>query len=131
MYSATTGPIRVIALPTYLTDQSDPEEGSFVWAYTVRIENRGKRTVQLLNRRWRITDAGGQVQEVQGAGVIGEQPVLAAGQAFQYTSGVVLATPSGIMAGTYELVDKENGERFDVTVPTFSLDSPAQKDRPN
>lgn len=131
MYAATTHHIRIIALPTYLVDQSNPEEGSFVWAYTIQIENRGQRTVQLLNRTWHITDAGGQVQEVHGAGVIGEQPVLEPGQAFQYTSGAVLNTPSGIMSGSYEMVDAETGERFDVAIPIFSLDSPAQLVRPN
>jgi len=80
--------------------------------------------VQLLNRHWKITDAMGRLQEVKGAGVVGEQPILDAGQTFQYTSGTPLATPSGIMVGSYQMVRVDTGERFDVKIPAFSLDSP-------
>jgi ApaG protein len=116
--------------PTYLDDQSSPEESHFVWKYHIRIENGGGETVQLRNRYWRITDSNGRVQEVQGAGVVGEQPVLHPGEAFEYTSGTPLKTPSGIMMGTYQM-ENEGGERFEVTIPAFSLDSPHQQVRLN
>ena len=123
MYAETTRKITVRVEPTFLDEQSDPDERHYVWAYKVRIENRGGATVQLLNRYWRITDAGGQTQEVRGPGVVGEQPVLAPGEAYEYTSGCPLGTPSGIMVGAYEM-ETEEGERFDVAIPAFSLDSP-------
>jgi|TARA_Y100000814_G_C12344284_1_gene405257 ApaG protein len=123
MYYATTQEIEVSVEPFYLEDQSDPEEGHFAFAYHVRIENHGIRTVQLINRRWQITDALGRIQEVRGPGVVGEQPVLEPGETFEYTSGCPLATPSGIMAGAYEM-EATNGDRFDVEIPVFSLDSP-------
>lgn len=123
MYAETTRKITVKVEPTFLDEQSDPDERHYVWAYKVRIENRGGATVQLLNRYWRITDAGGQTQEVRGPGVVGEQPVLAPGEAYEYTSGCPLGTPSGIMVGAYEM-ETEEGERFDVAIPAFSLDSP-------
>lgn len=107
----------------YLEDQSDPQSGRYVWAYHVRIENHSTRTVQLLTRMWRITNAFGNVQEVRGEGVVGKQPVLKPGEAFEYASGCPLGTPSGIMVGTYEMV-AEDGERFDICIPAFSLDSP-------
>lgn len=131
MFKAITHDIQVVVEPLYLSDQSNPQEGSFVWAYTIQIENLGAANVQLVNRTWHITDAGGQVQEVHGPGVVGEQPVLVPGQMFQYTSGVVLHTPSGIMSGTYEMEHLGSGARFDIVVPTFSLDSPFQTLRPN
>lgn len=123
MYSTTTRSITVTVEPTYLDDQSEPGQGHFVWAYRVRIENRGSDTVQLLNRYWQITDAAGRVQEVRGAGVVGEQPVLDPGESFEYTSGAPLATPSGFMQGRYEM-ETRRGERFEVDIPAFSLDSP-------
>lgn len=123
MYKETTDGIVITVEPTYLDDQSAPEEGRYVWAYHIRIENRGSDTIQLLNRHWKITDATGHVQEVRGAGVVGEQPVLAPGESFEYTSGAPLATPSGFMVGSYEM-ETPAGRRFDVAVPAFSLDSP-------
>ena len=130
MYSATTRSIRVTVEPVYLEDQSSPGDNRYVWAYHVRIENLGDITVQLRTRHWRITDALGRSQEVKGAGVIGEQPVLGPGKAFEYTSGTPLPTASGIMAGTYQM-EAESGERFDVAIPAFSLDSPFSKGRLN
>jgi ApaG protein len=126
MYRETTEGITVTVKPYYLEDQSEPDEQRFVWAYHVRIENNGQRTVQLRNRYWRITDSRGRIQEVRGAGVVGEQPVLRPGDSFEYTSGTPLPTPSGIMGGTYQMEASETGERFDVTIPSFSLDSPHQ-----
>ena len=123
MYSQTTRSVTVTVKPTFLEDQSTPEESHYVWAYHVRIENNGDRAIQLRNRYWRITDSLGRVQEVRGAGVVGEQPWLKPGDSFEYTSGTPLPTPSGIMVGTYQM-EAESGERFDVAVPAFSLDSP-------
>ena len=124
-YARTTRSITVTVEPFYLDDQSVPEENHFVWAYHVRIENNGEQTVQLLTRFWRITDSLGNVQEVRGDGVVGEQPILNPGDSFEYTSGTPLPTPSGIMVGAYQML-AQSGERFDVDVPAFSLDSPYQ-----
>ncbi|MGX1100738.1 Co2+/Mg2+ efflux protein ApaG [Amorphus sp. MBR-141] len=123
MYEAITRNLRVTVNPHYLEDESEPEEKRFLWAYTVEIANVGSETVQLLNRYWQITDARGHVQEVRGPGVVGEQPVLAPGDAFTYTSGCPLPTPSGIMVGAYEM-ETSGGERFEVDIPAFSLDMP-------
>jgi ApaG protein len=123
MYNATTRGISVTVKPIYLPDQSEPEKAHFVWAYQVRIENQGEATVQLRNRYWRIVDGRGRVQEVRGAGVVGEQPVLKPGEAFEYTSGTPLSTPTGFMGGTYEM-EGPGGERFNIAIPTFSLDNP-------
>jgi ApaG protein len=125
MYKQTTRSITVTVLPTYLDDQSTPDESHYVWKYQVRIENGGGETVQLRNRYWRITDSLGRIQEVRGAGVVGEQPVLQPGEIYEYTSGTPLQTPSGIMVGSYQM-ETTGGERFDVGVPAFSLDSPHQ-----
>jgi ApaG protein len=123
MYEKVTRGIAVSVRPFFLAEQSSPDRNHFVWAYRVNIENRGENTVQLLNRHWRITDKFGRLQEVKGPGVVGEQPVLKPGESFEYTSGCPLETPSGIMAGTYEMA-LAGGERFLVEIPAFSLDSP-------
>ena len=130
MYSETTHSIKVTVQPFYLDEQSSPAEGRFVWAYHVRIENQGGETVQLRRRHWQITDSRGHVAEVEGPGVVGEQPVLKPGEAFEYTSGTPLPTPSGIMVGTYEM-EAHGGQRFRVRIPAFSLDSPHQPIRLN
>ncbi|RED46168.1 uncharacterized protein affecting Mg2+/Co2+ transport [Aestuariispira insulae] len=123
MYEETTNGIRVSVRPVYLEDQSSPEDDHYVWAYNVRIENHGEDRVQLINRHWKITDGMGRCQEVRGAGVVGEQPVLAPGDSYEYTSGTPLQTPSGIMMGEYEM-ERSDGTGFEVTIPAFSLDSP-------
>jgi ApaG protein len=123
MYSAVTREIRVQVEPVYLDDQSEPENAQYVWAYRVQIENEGTETVQLLTRYWHITDGMGRVQEVRGAGVVGEQPVLSPGESYEYTSGTPLPTPSGIMKGSYQM-STPSGEKFDIEVPAFSLDCP-------
>jgi len=128
MYDETTRSIRVTVEPIYLDDQSSPSDNHYVWAYQVRIENQGDDTVQLIHRYWRITDAQGRVQEVRGAGVVGEQPTLKPGETFEYASGTPLPTPSGIMVGSYEM-ETAQGARFDVAVPAFSLDSPYEDSR--
>ncbi len=123
MYEKTTRNISVSVRPYYLEEQSSPDEERFVWAYKVKLENRGGETVQLMHRHWRITDKFGRLQEVKGPGVIGEQPVLKPGDSFEYTSGCPLGTPSGIMAGSYQMTTT-GGENFDIEIPAFSLDSP-------
>lgn len=124
-YTATTRQIRISVNPVYLDAQSAPQDSHFVWAYHVTIENLGRETVQLRSRHWRITDARGELHEVRGPGVIGEQPVLEPGDTYEYTSGTPLTTPSAIMTGTYQM-ENERGESFDVEIPAFSLDSPYQ-----
>lgn len=128
-YTATTRAIKVSVRSFYLTDQSDPDEGRYVWAYRVRIENTGPVAVQVMRRTWRITDGLGRVQTVSGDGVIGQQPTLDPGESFEYTSGTPLETPSGIMSGLYHLIATASGEAFDVAIPAFSLDSPHQDTR--
>jgi ApaG protein len=123
MYEAETRSILVSVEPAYLEEQSSPGNHRYVWAYHVRIENRGQLRVQLRNRHWRITDSYGRLHEVRGAGVVGVQPVLDPGDSFEYTSGTPLSAPSGIMVGSYEM-ETASGERFEVAVPAFSLDSP-------
>lgn len=123
MYESVTRGIRVRASPQYIEQQSRPEDGYYFWAYTIEIANDSAETVQLRSRWWRITDGRGRTEDVRGPGVVGETPTLAPGQAFTYTSGCPLPTPSGIMAGSYQMADAE-GALFDVTIPAFSLDSP-------
>lgn len=130
MYTQTTENIEVTATPRFLEEESDISAQRYVWAYTIQLENHGARTVQLLNRLWRITDAAGRTREVRGPGVVGERPVLKPGEKFRYTSGVPLSTPSGIMMGEYEMI-RDDGAKLNVTVPAFSLDSPFGNERPN
>ena len=125
MYSATTHDITVSVESVYLENESRPDENVFVWAYHVTIRNNGKNVVQLKSRHWRITDSNGRTQEVRGAGVVGEQPVLQPGQSFKYTSGTPLGTPSGIMEGAYQM--ETSSGLLDIRIPAFSLDSPHQK----
>ncbi|MGH6854544.1 MAG: Co2+/Mg2+ efflux protein ApaG [Aestuariivirga sp.] len=126
MYERITRGIKIIVSPQYLDRQSRPDEGHFVWAYTITVENHGRETVTLRTRYWKITDATGKVQEVRGAGVVGEEPTLKPGGSFQYTSGCPLKTSSGFMSGAYYM-QTETGEMFNVDIPAFSLDSPHEK----
>jgi ApaG protein len=130
MYTATTRAIQVTVRPQYLPDQSAPAKSHFVWAYKVRIENKGDVTVQLLSRHWKISDMLGRSQEVKGPGVVGETPMLRPGEVFEYSSGTQLSSSSGVMGGTYQMVS-ESGENFDIEIPTFSLDSPGAERRFN
>ena len=123
MYEMTTRGIRVSVNPEFLEDQSDPGRARYIWAYTIRIDNESDDTVQLRERFWRITNSNGQMDEVQGDGVVGEQPVLQPGEGFEYTSGAPLSTPSGMMSGHYKMRSLA-GDLFDVNIPAFSLDSP-------
>lgn len=125
IYSKKTGDITVTVSPRFLEDESDPEKNHYVWAYRVTIVNEGSRTVQLRRRHWKITDSRGLVQEVEGEGVVGEQPVLHPGGRYEYTSGAPLTTPGGIMAGKYRMENGDGGA-FTVDIPAFSLDSPYQ-----
>jgi ApaG protein len=125
-YRTVTRNIEVTVLPRFLADRSSPENGYFFWAYTITLTNLGRETVQLKTRHWRITDALGRLQEVRGAGVVGEEPVLKPGENFEYTSGVPLPTPSGFMAGSYGMVTT-GGEGFDIDIPAFSLDTPQEE----
>jgi ApaG protein len=122
-YSQTTRGVRINVTPAFLAEQSDASNDDYVWSYTVEIENMSSETVQLTARRWQITDCNGITQIVQGAGVVGEQPILHEGDSFTYTSGCPLSTPSGLMRGTYRMVTLD-GEVFEAEVPAFSLDSP-------
>jgi ApaG protein len=126
MYRTVTRNIEVKVTPRFMAERSSPDNGYFFWAYTIEITNRGSDTVQLKTRHWRITDAHGRLQEVRGAGVVGEEPVLEPGESFEYTSGVPLPTPSGFMVGSYGMVTA-TGERFDIEIPPFSLDSTDSK----
>ena len=122
---ASTRGIAVRVEPTYLESRSSPDGLQYFWAYRVMIKNQGWETVQLLSRHWMITNARGELTEVKGAGVVGEQPVLKPGESFEYTSGAPLNTPSGMMGGAYQM-QTDSGERFDIEIPTFSLDRPNQ-----
>lgn len=122
-YSLKTNDVQVSVYPIFLESQSKPEDYHFLWAYHVKIENLGQKTIQLRSRYWKIIDGLGRLQEVKGPGVVGEQPVLKPGETFEYTSGTPLSTPSGLMEGHYVMQLLEGGE-IHVKIPSFSLDSP-------
>jgi ApaG protein len=123
MYRALTRDIEVVVEPFYLEEQSDPEDDRYVWGYRIVISNNSDLTVRLVNRYWNITDQNGVVDEVSGAGVVGEQPTLGPGDTYEYSSGCPLDTPSGLMFGHYQM-ETDEGETFQVEIPAFSLDSP-------
>ena len=125
MYRAVTQNIEVIVEPFYLEEQSNPEENRYVWGYRITIANESDGTVRLRARYWNITDGNGQIEEIRGPGVIGEQPVLNPGDSFQYSSGCPLTTTSGVMVGRYSM-ESETGNLFDIEIPAFSLDLPDQ-----
>ncbi len=115
--------ISVDVATDYVVDQSEPEVGRYVFAYTITIANRGTVAARLLSRHWVITDANGKVQEVSGDGVVGEQPYLNPGEKFRYSSGAVLETPVGAMQGRYRM-EADNGKSFDAPIPPFTLAVP-------
>lgn len=125
-YERVTRGIRVTVRPAFIDEQSDPEDGHYLWSYAITIENRGRETVQLLSRYWHITDNLGRAQEVHGPGVVGAQPVLEPGQSFRYTSGCPLTTASGAMYGRYQM-RSASGEAFEVEIPAFLLESPYER----
>jgi ApaG protein len=120
---AVTNNVRVEVESQYAADHSQPFESHWFFHYTVKITNEGDDTVQLLSRQWFITDATGHTEEVSGPGVVGEQPVLAPGESFVYTSGCPLKTSNGVMRGTYSMVT-EGGDHFDVEIAPFALQEP-------
>jgi ApaG protein len=126
VYEATTRGVVVRVVTTYLPAQSNPEESRYSWAYMVEIENHGEEPVQLISRRWEITDAMNRTEVVTGAGVVGEQPHLKPREAFRYSSGCPLTTPSGEMRGSYHMVT-DAGDAFDVEIPAFSLHLPTAR----
>lgn len=123
MYRALTRDIEVVVEPFYLEEQSDPEDDRYVWGYRIVISNNSSIAVRLVNRYWNITDQNGQVDEVTGPGVVGEQPRLQPGDTYEYSSGCPLDTPSGLMFGHYQM-ETDEGDLFNVDIPAFSLDSP-------
>ncbi|HUE89266.1 MAG TPA: Co2+/Mg2+ efflux protein ApaG [Vicinamibacterales bacterium] len=123
MSDTTTSGIRVQVKATFLADRSLPRENHFHFAYHITISNVGTETAQLISRHWIITDADGDVQEVQGPGVVGEQPILEPGASFEYTSFCPLKTNVGTMQGTYQMV-RANGESFDARIAPFTLAVP-------
>lgn len=123
MYERRTRNVVVRVEPEFLPEQSSPADDRFIWAYTVEIENQSSENMQVVERFWQITDSTGQVQEIRGEGVVGEKPNLKPGEIFRYTSGAPLTAPSGVMLGTYQM-ETPDGQRFDVDIPAFSLDSP-------
>jgi ApaG protein len=120
---AVTNNVRVEVESQYAPEHSQPFQSHWFFYYTIRISNEGDHTVQLLSRHWIATDATGKTEEVRGPGVVGEQPVLAPGESFQYTSGWPLKTSTGVLRGTYQMVD-ENGAHFDVEIAPFALHEP-------
>ncbi len=124
MSVAVTNGVRVSVRSKYLPEQSMPTQGRYVFAYTVRISNEGRDTVQLKTRHWIITDGTGRAQEVRGEGVVGEQPVLRPNQSFEYTSGSILKTPWGTMHGSYQM-HLEDGSMFDAEIAPFLLSTPS------
>lgn len=129
-YETTTRGVVVRVTPQFLPEQSDPAQSQFVWAYTVDVENHGADTITLVSRHWEITDGLGRMETVDGPGVVGEQPTLKTGEAFRYTSGCPLSTPSGMMGGTYQMIT-QGGESFDAAIPAFSLHLPEATARLN
>ena len=123
-HSATTRDVTVRVAVSFLPEQSEPAKGRWFWAYHVRIENEGRRAVQLVSREWSIVDGRGGRHEVQGEGVVGEQPILEPGGSFDYVSGCPLATPTGHMEGRYHMVSAD-GSAFAVAIPRFPLIAPA------
>ncbi|MDD9331493.1 MAG: Co2+/Mg2+ efflux protein ApaG [Wolbachia sp.] len=130
-YTHTTNLVKVTVLPMYIEEQSIPYENCYVWMYNVRIKNQSQSTIQLLSRYWHIMDDKGKVNEIEGVGVVGEQPVIKSGEIFKYTSGAYLNAPSGVMKGKYEFLNEESTKTFEVIIPSFSLDSPHIKFRPH
>jgi len=123
MKSETLHNIIVEVETRYIEGQSEPDNNRYVFSYTITIRNEGVIAAQLLSRHWVITDANGNVQEVKGEGVVGEQPRLNPGEGFQYTSGAMIATPVGSMRGTYQMI-ADNGDHFDAEIPAFTLAIP-------
>jgi len=123
LFEHRTRDVIVRVEPEYLAEQSSPADSRYIWAYTVEIDNQSAEDLQITDRFWKIADSRGQMQEVRGKGVVGEKPVIKAGEVFRYTSGAPLTAPSGMMLGSYTMKG-ENGESFNAQIPAFVLDSP-------
>ena len=123
MDTETENNITVEVETTYVEGQSEPDDERYVFSYTITIRNEGEQPAKLLSRHWIITDAHGNIQEVKGEGVVGEQPHLNPGEGFQYTSGAMISTPVGSMRGTYQMV-ADDGDQFDAEIPAFTLAIP-------
>lgn len=123
-HAKSTGDVTVRVACSYLAEQSDPSAGRWFWSYHIRIENSGSKAVQLLSRRWLITDGRGAMQEVEGEGVVGDMPLIGPGASYDYVSGCPLTTAIGSMEGSYQMVD-EDGGAFDAAIPRFPLVGPA------
>jgi ApaG protein len=123
MPSETTAGIRVTVRSLYLSDRSSPAESRFAFAYQIQIANEGGETVQLRRRHWVITDGNGDIEEVEGEGIVGEQPILAPGAIHEYTSGAIIETPYGTMEGSYQMIG-DDGRDFNIAIPRFRLERP-------
>jgi ApaG protein len=123
-YEAVTDAVTVRVAVSYLPEQSQPAHGRWFWSYHIRIENGGETPVQLLTRHWIIVDGRGGLHEVEGEGVVGDQPVIDPGESYDYVSGCPLQTPTGSMEGSYGMIDAD-GEEYDVAIPRFPLLAPA------
>lgn len=123
-YTLTTNDVKIIVSPVYVEEHSIPYQNCYVWLYSVKIINQSQSTIQLVSRYWQIIDYTGKVNEINGFGVIGEQPTIQAGDIFRYTSGTYLSRPSGVMHGRFEFLNENNSQLFKVPIPPFSLDSP-------
>jgi len=123
LFEQRTRDVIIRVEPEYLAEQSSPADSRYIWAYTVEIDNQSAEDLKVTDRFWKIADSRGQMQEVRGKGVVGEKPVIKAGEIFRYTSGAPLTAPSGMMLGAYTM-QAESGESFDAQIPAFLLDSP-------
>ena len=119
-YSKETNDITVTVTPEFIASESEPDKGIYIFSYTVRFANKGKETIQLINRHWVVMSGSRQIADVKGEGVVGEQPVLKPGESYEYTSGTVIRDQIGSMYGTYTFVS-ESGEFFDAEIPKFDL----------
>ena len=124
MSDTTTRGVRILVRPRFIPEQSDPDNGQWLFAYHITISNNGEQTVQLISRHWVITNGEGKVEEVRGPGVVGYQPVLKPGEEFEYTSGCPLSTPVGTMHGEFNMVVQASGEKFDAKIEPFRLAVP-------
>jgi len=124
MSDTTTRGVRILVRPRFVPEQSDPENGQWLFAYHITIRNQGEQTVQLISRHWVITNGEGKVEEVRGPGVVGYQPVLKPGEEFEYTSGCPLTTPVGTMHGEFNMIVQPTGEKFDAKIEPFRLAVP-------
>jgi ApaG protein len=130
-YSKKTNGIKVTTTPIFLPEQSLPFKNIYVWAYNVLLENESETAVQLLARHWNIVDSDGGIMQASGQGVIGTQPIIASGEVYEYSSSTFLKSASGLMYGTYKMIEVESRREFEIEIPAFSLDSPFDHHKPD